>query len=144
MDILLSTGLIILSIVFTFSFYNKLRLATREFENSKDLVKAITMTAKFNIDKQKKQIEEIEYELENIQSQIEQNRGNLENNHEQIDIILNSIMTILKMNKKISENMILLNKKINNMPLTRQDLNKHIRNVKEENAEDRSQQNSDY
>ena len=30
------------------------------------------------------------------------------------------------------------------MPLTRQDLNKHIRNVKEENAEDRSQQNSDY
>jgi predicted transcriptional regulator len=144
MDILLSTGLIILSIVFTFSFYSKLRLATREYENSKDIVKAITMTAKINIDKQKKQIEEIEYELENIQSQIEQNRGNLENNHEQIDIILNSIMTILKMNKKISENMILLNKKINNMPLTRQDLNKHIRNVKEENAEDRSQQNSDY
>lgn len=144
MEVLLSTGLIIFSIVYTFSFYSKLRLATREYENSKDLVKAITMTAKINIDKQKKQIEEIEYELENIQSQIEQNRGSLENNHEQIDIILNSIMTILKMNKKISENMMLLNKKINDMPLTRQNLNKQIRNVKEEIAKDRSQQNSDY
>ena len=144
MEVLISTGFIILSIIFTFLFYNKLRLATREYENSKDLVKAITMTAKISIDKQKSQIEEIEYELENIQSQIEQNRGSLEYNQEQIEIILNSIMTILKMNKKISENMMLSNKKINNMPLSRQHLNNQLRNVKEEIVKDKSQQHSDY
>jgi hypothetical protein len=144
MEVLISTGLVILSIIFTFLFYNKLRLATREYENSKDLVKAITMTAKISIDKQKSQIEEIEYELENIQSQIEQNRGSLEYNQEQIEIILNSIMTILKMNKKISENMMLSNKKINNMPLSRQHLNNQLRNVKEEIAKDKSQQHPNY
>ena len=144
MEVLISTGFIILSIIFTFLFYNKLRLATREYENSKDLVKAITMTAKISIDKQKSQIEEIEYELENIQSQIEQNRGSLEYNQEQIEIILNSIMTILKMNKKISENMMLSNKKINNMPLSRQHLNNQLRNVKEEIAKDKSQQHPNY
>lgn len=147
MEVSISAGLIILSIIFTLLFYNKLRSATREYEISKDLVKAVTMTAKISIDNQKKQIEKIEYELENIQSQIEQNRGSLENNQEQIKIVLESIISVLKMNQKISENIIRLNKRTNNLTMPRQNLSKQIHIVNEEIkeiTENNSQQNSNF
>jgi predicted HTH transcriptional regulator len=139
MEVVISTGLIILSIIFTFSFYSKLRSATREYEISKDLVKAVTMTAKISIDKQKKQIEEIEYELENVQSQIEQNRGSLEYNQDKMDIILENIISILKMNKKMSESIMTLNEKINSEIISRQNMKKPIQVIHKENAENRSQ-----
>ena len=144
MEVIISTGLLILSIIFTYSFYNKLRSATREYEISKDLVKAVTMTAKISIDKQKKEIEEIEYELENIQSQIEQNRRGLEYNQEKIDIVLENIISILKINKKMSESIMNLNEKINNTTMSRQNLKKPIQVMKKEIAENRSQYNSDF
>ena len=147
MEVSISAGLIILSIIFTLLFYNKLRSATREYEISKDLVKAVTMTAKISIDNQKKQIEKIEYELENIQSQIEKNRGSLENNQEQIKIVLESIISVLKMNQKISENIIRLNKRTNNLTMPRQNLSKQIHIVNEEIkeiTENNSQQNSNF
>lgn len=143
MEVLMSTGLIILSIIFTFSFYNKLRSATREYEISKDLVKAVTMTAKISIDKQKKQIEEIEYELENIQSHIEQNRGSLEYNQEQMDNVLENIISILKMNEKMSKSIMTLNEKINNVVISRQNLKKPIQDMSKKIVENRSQHNPD-
>jgi hypothetical protein len=143
MEVMISTGLIILSIIFTFSFYSKLRSATREYEISKDLVKAVTMTAKISIDKQKKQIEEIEYELENIQSQIEQNRGSLEYNQDKMDIILENIISILKMNKKMSESIMTLNEKINSEIISRQNVKKPIQVINKENAENRSKHNTE-
>ena len=143
MEVLISTGLIILSIIFTFSFYNKLRSATHEYKISKDLVKAVTMTAKISIEKQKKQIEEIEYELENVQSQIEQNRGSLEYNQEKMDIVLENIISILKINKKMSENIITLNDKINNVIVSRQNIEKPIQVISRKIEENRSQHSSD-
>jgi predicted transcriptional regulator len=144
MEVVISTGLIILSIIFTFSFYSKLRSATREYEISKDLVKAVTMTAKISIDKQKKQIEEIEYELENVQSQIEQNRGSLEYNQDKMDIILKNIISILKMNKRMSESIMTLNEKINSEIISRQnDVKKPIQVIRKENPENRSQYSAD-
>lgn len=143
MEVIMSTGLIILSIIFTFLFYNKLRLATREYEISKDLVKAVTMTAKISIDKQKKQIEEIEYELENIQSHIEQNRGSLEHNQEQMDNVLENIISILKMNKKMSESIMTLNEKINKIIISQQKVKKPIQIMSKKITENISQNNSD-
>jgi len=143
MEVVISTGLIILSIIFTFSFYSKLRSATHEYEISKDLVKAVTMTAKISIDKQKKQIEEIEYELENVQSQIEQNRGSLEYNQDKMDIILENIISILKMNKKMSESIMTLNEKINSEIISRQNVKKPIQVIRKKNAENRSQYSAD-
>ena len=143
MEVMISTGLIILSIIFTFSFYSKLRSATREYEISKDLVKAVTMTAKISIDKQKKQIEEIEYELENIQSQIEQNRGSLEYNQDKMDIILENIISILKMNKIMSESIMTLNEKINSEIISRQNVKKPIQVISKENAENRSKHSTE-
>lgn len=142
MEVIISTSLIVLSIIFTFLFYQKLRSATREYEISKDLVKAVTMTAKISIDKQQKQIEEIEFELENIQSQIEQNRGRVEYNQEKIDNVLENIISILKMNRKMSESIMTLNEKINarapgiNFKKSTKVMNKEI-------LVNRSQQNSD-
>jgi predicted transcriptional regulator len=144
MEISISAGLIIISIIFTYSFYNKLRYATNEYETSKDIVKAITLTAKIGIDKQKKQIEKIEYEMENIQSQIEQNRGNTENNQEKIDIILENIMSILKINKKMSEDIMLLNKKFNSLTIPQKNIENHINTVTEKKRENNSQQNPDF
>lgn len=143
MEVLISAGLIILSIIFTSSFYNKLRSATSEYEISKDIVKAVAMTAKISIDKQKKQIEEIEYELENIQSQIEQNRGNLEYNQEKMDIVLENIISMLKINKKMSESIMNLNEKINNAVMSRQNIKKPNQFISKQIAEDRSKNSSD-
>ncbi|MFX0138514.1 MAG: helix-turn-helix domain-containing protein [Candidatus Hodarchaeota archaeon] len=144
MEVLISTGLLILSIIFTYSFYNKLRSATHEYNISKDLVKAVAITAKISIDKQKKKIEEIEYELENIQSQIEQNRVSLEYNQEKIDIVLENIISILKMNKKMSESIMTFNEKINNATISRQNLKKPIQFMTKEIAKNRSHQNPDF
>ena len=143
MEVLISAGLIILSIIFTSSFYNKLRSAISEYEISKDIVKAVAMTAKISIDKQKKQIEEIEYELENIQSQIEQNRGNLEYNQEKMDIVLENIISMLKINKKMSESIMNLNEKINNAVMSRQNIKKPNQFISKQIAEDRSKNSSD-
>lgn len=142
MEVIISTSLIILSIIFTFLFYQKLRSATREYEISKDLVKAVTMTAKISIDKQKKQIEELEFELENIQSQIEQNRGRVEYNQEKIDRVLENIISILNMNRKMSESIMTLNEKIN-ARAPGINLKKSPKVMNEEILENRSQHNSD-
>lgn len=144
MEITISVSLIIISIIFTILFYSKLRSATREYETSREIVQAIALTSKISIEKQKKQIEKIEYEIENIQSQIEQNISTSDNNQEIIEVLLSNITSILQITKKLSDNIILLNKKISSSTIPKKNILNNVQTVNEKSLNNVTNQDPDF
>lgn len=109
---------IIIIIVLTYKYYNKILDAQKEYAVAKQLVSNIVLTFRKRVNEQNTKVDNILYDIEELQSSIEKRRKQETYFQNNINDIIKSMTSVFTINKKLVDNFIVMNTKIDKLKTT--------------------------
>jgi len=109
---------IIIIIILTYKYYNKILDAQKEYAVAKQLVSNIVLTFRKRINEQNTKVDNILYDIEELQSSIEKRRKQETYFQDNINDIIKSMTSVFTINKKLVDNFIVINTKIDKLKTT--------------------------
>ncbi|MEE8565379.1 MAG: helix-turn-helix domain-containing protein [Candidatus Thermoplasmatota archaeon] len=109
---------IIIIIILTYKYYNKILDAQKEYAVAKQLVSNIVLTFRKRINEQNTKVDNILYDIEELQSSIEKRRKQETYFQDNINDIIKSMTSVFTINKKLVDNFIVMNTKIDKLKTT--------------------------
>ena len=109
---------IIIIIILTYKYYNKILDAQKEYAVAKQLVSNIVLTFRKRINEQNTKVDNILYDIEELQSSIEKRRKQEIYFQDNINDIIKSMTSVFTINKKLVDNFIVINTKIDKLKTT--------------------------
>jgi len=126
---------VIIMIILTYKHYVKIILAKKEYDVAKQLVSNIVLTFRKRVDEQNEKVDNIIYDVEELQSSIEKRRKQDNYFQEKINDLIKSMTSVFIINKKLVDNLIIINKKIDELKATDKMLYNTIEYFKKEQKE---------
>lgn len=109
---------IIIIIILTYKYYNKVLDAQKEYAVAKQLVSNIVLTFRKRVNEQNTKVDNILYDIEELQSSIEKRRKQEIYFQDNINDIIKSMTSVFTINKKLVDNFIVMNTKIDKLKTT--------------------------
>jgi len=109
---------IIIIIILTYKYYNKILDAQKEYAVAKQLVSNIVLTFRKRVNEQNTKVDNILYDIEELQSSIEKRRKQEIYFQDNINDIIKSMTSVFTINKKLVDNFIVINTKIEKLKTT--------------------------
>ena len=109
---------IIIIIILTYKYYNKVLDAQKEYAVAKQLVSNIVLTFRKRVNEQNTKVDNILYDIEELQSSIEKRRKQEIYFQDNINDIIKSVTSVFTINKKLVDNFIVMNTKIDKLKTT--------------------------
>lgn len=109
---------IIIIIILTYKYYNKILDAQKEYAVAKQLVSNIVLTFRKRTNEQNTKVDNILYDIEELQSSIEKRRKQETYFQDNINDIIKSMTSVFTINKKLVDNFIVMNTKIDKLKTT--------------------------
>ena len=109
---------VVIIIILIYKHYNKILDAQKEYAVAKQLVSNIVLTFRKRVNEQNIKVDNILYDIEELQSSIEKRRKQEIYFQENINIIIESMTSVFTINKKLVDNFIVLNTKIDKLKTT--------------------------
>jgi septal ring factor EnvC (AmiA/AmiB activator) len=109
---------IIIIIILTYKYYNKILDAQKEYAVAKQLVSNIVLTFRKRVNEQNTKVDNILYDIEELQSSIEKRRKQEIYFQDNINDIIKSMTSVFTINKKLVDNFIVINTKIDKLKTT--------------------------
>lgn len=109
---------IIIIIILTYKYYNKILDAQKEYAVAKQLVSNIVLTFRKRVNEQNTKVDNILYDIEELQSSIEKRRKQEIYFQDNINDIIKSMTSVFTINKKLVDNFIVMNTKIDKLKTT--------------------------
>lgn len=109
---------IIIIIILTYKYYNKILDAQKEYAVAKQLVSNIVLTFRKRVNEQNTKVDNILYDIEELQSSIEKRRKQEIYFQDNINDIIKSVTSVFTINKKLVDNFIVMNTKIDKLKTT--------------------------
>ena len=109
---------IIIIIILTYKYYNKVLDAQKEYAVAKQLVSNIVLTFRKRVNEQNTKVDNILYDIEELQSSIEKRRKQETYFQDNINDIIKSMTSVFTINKKLVDNFIVMNTKIDKLKTT--------------------------
>lgn len=126
---------IIIIIILTYKYYNKILDAQKEYAVAKQLVSNIVLTFRKRINEQNTKVDNILYDIEELQSSIEKRRKQETYFQDNINDIIKSMTSVFTINKKLVDNFIVMNTKIDKLKTTDKTLYDTLELFKKEQKE---------
>lgn len=124
--ILLIFVFVLITIVFAFTYYKKILYAQKEYDTAKEFVSGIVLTFKRRLERQNEKVDGIAYDVEGLQSAIERREKQTSIFQGKISNLTKSLTSVFIINKKVANNIIVMNKKIDELKATDEELLKKI------------------
>jgi len=109
---------IIIIIILTYKYYIKILDAQKEYAVAKQLVRNIVLTFRKRVNEQNTKVDNILYDIEELQSSIEKRRKQESYFQDNINDIIKSMTSVFTINKKLVDNFIVINTKIDKLKTT--------------------------
>lgn len=109
---------IIIIIILTYKYYIKILDAQKEYAVAKQLVSNIVLTFRKRVNEQNTKVDDILYDIEELQSSIEKRRKQETYFQDNINDIIKSMTSVFTINKKLVDNFIVMNTKIDKLKKT--------------------------
>lgn len=109
---------IIIIIILTYKYYIKILDAQKEYAVAKQLVSNIVLTFRKRVNEQNTKVDNILYDIEELQSSIEKRRKQETYFQDNINDIIKSMTSVFTINKKLVDNFIVMNTKIDKLKTT--------------------------
>jgi len=109
---------IIIIIILTYKYYIKILDAQKEYAVAKQLVRNIVLTFRKRVNEQNTKVDNILYDIEELQSSIEKRRKQETYFQDNINDIIKSMTSVFTINKKLVDNFIVMNTKIDKLKTT--------------------------
>jgi len=126
---------IIIIIILTYKYYNKILDAQKEYAVAKQLVSNIVLTFRKRVNEQNTKVDNILYDIEELQSSIEKRRKQETYFQDNINDIIKSMTSVFIINKKLVDNFIVMNTKIDKLKTTDKTLYDTLELFKKEQKE---------
>ncbi len=110
--------IIIIIIILTYKYYIKILDAQKEYAVAKQLVSNIVLTFRKRVNEQNTKVDNILYDIEELQSSIEKRRKQETYFQDNINDIIKSMTSVFTINKKLVDNFIVMNTKIDKLKTT--------------------------
>lgn len=121
---------VLITIFFSYLYYNKIKYATKEYDASKEIIRAIVLNFKSKLNKSNKKIDDVVFNIEGIQSVIHKLEKEYHLLNNKANILTKKLTTFYKINKTITNTIISNKKRINELTATKNALNKKIEVIK--------------
>ena len=125
----------IVMIVLAYKQYFKILDAKKEYDVAKQLVSNIVLTFRKRIDEQNKKVDNILYDVEELQSSIEKRKIKENKFQDNINDIIKSMTSVFTINKKLVDNLIIINTKVDELKTTDKILYNSLESFKKEQKE---------
>lgn len=109
---------IIIIIILTYKYYIKILDAQKEYAVAKQLVRNIVLTFRKRVNEQNTKVDDILYDIEELQSSIEKRRKQETYFQDNINDIIKNMTSVFTINKKLVDNFIVMNTKIDKLKTT--------------------------
>ena len=109
---------IIIIIILTYKYYIKILDAQKEYAVAKQLVSNIVLTFRKRVNEQNTKVDNILYDIEELQSSIEKRKKQETYFQDNINDIIKSMTSVFTINKKLVDNFIVMNTKIDKLKTT--------------------------
>lgn len=126
---------IIIIVILTYKHYVKILEAKKEYDVAKLLVSNIVLTFRKRVDEQNDKVDKIIYDVEEVQSSIEKRRKQEYYFQENINDLIKSMTSVFIINKKLVDNLIIINTKIDELKAADKMLYNTIESFKKEQIE---------
>ena len=126
---------IIIIVILTYKHYVKILDAKKEYDVAKQLVSNIVLTFRKRVDEQNDKVDNIIYDVEEVQSSIEKRRKQENYFQENINDLIKSMTSVFIINKKLVDNLIIINTKIDELKAADKMLYNTIESFKKEQIE---------
>jgi len=126
---------IIIIVILTYKHYVKILDAKKEYDVAKQLVSNIVLTFRKRVDEQNDKVDNIIYDVEEVQSSIEKRRKQENYFQENINDLIKSMTSVFIINKKLVDNLIVINTKIDELKAADKMLYNTIESFKKEQIE---------
>jgi predicted nuclease with TOPRIM domain len=122
-------------IIFTYKYYNKIIHTKKEYDAAKQLVSNIVLTFRKRIDDQNEKVDSTIYNVEELQSAIEKRKNQDNYFQKKINNLIRRMTSVFIINKKLLDNLIVINKKIDELKAADEVLCNTIESFKKEQKE---------
>jgi DNA-binding MarR family transcriptional regulator len=122
-------------IIYTYKYYDKINHAKKEYDAAKQIVSNIVLAFRKRIDDQNEKVDGTIYDIEELQSVLEKRRNQDNFFQEKINNLLTSMTSGFIINKKLTDNLIVINKKIDELKATDKVLYNKIESFKKDQKE---------
>jgi chromosome segregation ATPase len=130
-----SIPFLILVVILSYKSYYKIIHATKEYNESKQLVSNIIFTFRKRIDEQNEKIDNSTYDIEELQSSIENSKKQEKYFQERLNNLITSVISTVLTDKKLVDNLLIINDKIVKLKSTDEVLYDSIESLKKEQKE---------
>jgi chromosome segregation ATPase len=130
-----SIPFLILVVILSYKSYYKIIHATKEYNEAKQLVSNIIFTFRKRIDEQNEKIDNSTYYIEELQSSIENSKKQEKYFQERLNNLITSVISTVLTDKKLVDNLLIINDKIVKLKSTDEVLYDSIESLKKEQKE---------
>ena len=130
-----SIPFLILVVILSYKSYYKIIHATKEYNEAKQLVSNIIFTFRKRIDEQNEKIDNSTYDIEELQSSIENSKKQEKYFQERLNNLITSVISTVLTDKKLVDNLLIINDKIVKLKSTDEVLYNSIESLKKEQKE---------
>jgi chromosome segregation ATPase len=130
-----SIPFLILVVILSYKSYYKIIHATKEYNEAKQLVSNIIFTFRKRIDEQNEKIDNSTYDIEELQSSIENSKKQEKYFQERLNNLITSVISTVLTDKKLVDNLLIINDKIVKLKSTDEVLYDSIESLKKEQKE---------
>ena len=122
-------------IILTYKYYDKIINVKKEYDVAKQLVRNIVLTFRKRINNHNNKVDSLIYDVEELQSSIEKRKKQENYVQEKINNLIENMISVFSINNKLVENLIVINKKIDELKASDEVLFNTIESFKKEQRE---------